>query len=68
MNNSYIIQWKSQVNGRTGRGTKRFEKEEADQLVEELNGEYPQIEHSAVLAVEEPAAEPGLSGPMLSLA
>jgi len=71
MNNSYIIQWKSKVNGRAGRGTKRFEKEEADRLVEELNREYPQIEHSATLAVEEPAAEPatpGFSGPMLSLA
>ena len=45
MNNSYVIQWKSKVNGRAGRGTKRFEKDEADQLVEELNREYPQIEH-----------------------
>ena len=27
MNNSYVIQWKSKVNGRAGRGTKRFEKE-----------------------------------------
>ena len=43
MNNSYVIQWKSKVNGRAGRGTKRFEKEEVDRLVEELNREYPQI-------------------------
>jgi len=48
MNNSYVIQWKSKANGRAGRGTKRFDKEEADQLVEELNREYPQIEHEAV--------------------
>lgn len=50
MNNSYIIQWKSKSNGRAGRGTKRFDKEEAERLVEELNREYPQIEHEAVAA------------------
>ena len=54
MNNSYIIQWKSKSNGRAGRGTKRFDKEEAERLVEELNREYPQIEHEAVAA---PATE-----------
>lgn len=59
MNNSYVIQWKSKVNGRAGRGTKRFEKDEADRLVEELNREYPQIEHEAVSAPEiEPHVEP----------
>jgi hypothetical protein len=59
MNNSYVIQWKSKVNGRAGRGTKRFEKDEVDQLVEELNREYPQIEHQAILATEsERVAEP----------
>jgi hypothetical protein len=59
MNKSYVIQWKSKVNGRAGRGTKRFEKDEVDQLVEELNREYPQIEHQAILATEsEPVAEP----------
>lgn len=55
MNNSYVIQWKSKVNGRAGRGTKRFEREEADRLVVELNREYPQIEHQAV---PEPSTEP----------
>ena len=54
MNNSYLIQWKSKSNGRAGRGTKRFDKEEADRLVEELNREYPQIDHQAV---EMPLAE-----------
>ena len=48
MNKSYVIQWKSTVNGRAGRGTKLFEKEEADRLVEELNREYPQIHHEVV--------------------
>ena len=52
MNNSYVIQWKSKVNGRAGRGTKRFAKDDADQLVAELNREYPQIEHEAVSAPE----------------
>jgi hypothetical protein len=46
MNNSYLIQWKSKVNGRKGRGTKLFDRAEAERLVEELNREYPQIEHS----------------------
>jgi len=71
MNNSYVIQWKSKVNGRAGRGTKRFEKEEADRLVEELNHEYPQIEHEAV-SFPEPESEGAISAmsptPMLSMA
>jgi hypothetical protein len=71
MNNSYVIQWKSNVNGRAGRGTKRFAKEEAERLVEELNREYPEIEHTAAPAVERPVAEPiapNPSEPVLSLA
>jgi len=74
MNNSYVIQWKSKVNGRAGRGTKRFEKDEVGQLIEELNREYPQIEHEAVAvgapeteSVAEPAI-PGVSNPIFSLA
>ena len=43
-----MIQWKSKVNGRAGQGTKMFEREEAKRLAEELNREYPQIEHEAV--------------------
>ena len=46
MNKTYVIQWKSKVNGRAGRGTKILEKEEAERLVEELNREYPQIHHA----------------------
>ena len=67
MNNSYVIQWKSKVNGRAGRGTKRFEKDEVDRLVEELNREYPQIEHQAMPAVDEPVAEPILPEPNVML-
>jgi hypothetical protein len=63
MNNSYVIQWKSKVNGRAGRGTKRFEKDEVEQLIEELNREYPQIKHEAVAvsaAESELVAEPAI--------
>jgi hypothetical protein len=48
MSSKYVIRWKSKVNGRAGRGTKHFERVEAERLVEELNREYPQIEHEAV--------------------
>jgi len=70
MNNSYVIQWKSKVNGRAGRGTKHFEKEEADRLVVELNHEYPEIEHAAVPAAEEsgPTEPVAPTEPVLSVA
>ncbi len=68
MSSPYVIQWKSKVNGRAGRGTKQFERKEAEQLVEELNLEYPDILHEAVKALppreikpeaeEEPETEP----------
>ena len=45
MNKTYVIQWKSKVNGRAGRGTKIFSREEGERLVAELNREYPQILH-----------------------
>ena len=45
MSKMYVIQWKSKVNGRAGRGTKQFEFEEAQELAEELNQEYPDIHH-----------------------
>jgi hypothetical protein len=48
MNKKYIIRWKSKVNGRTGQGTKLFARDEAEQLVDELNREYPQIEHEPI--------------------
>jgi len=65
MNKAYVIQWKSKVNGRAGRGTKTFGKEEADELVAELNQEYPQIEHEAVEFRAEPEAPP-FSAPIFS--
>ncbi|HVV00221.1 MAG TPA: hypothetical protein VHH88_02595 [Verrucomicrobiae bacterium] len=55
---SYVIQWKSKVNGRAGRGTKEFDREEAERLALELNQEYPQIHHEPVAAsTEAPASE-----------
>jgi hypothetical protein len=45
MNNQYVIQWKSKLNGRTGRGSKPFFREEAEHICAELNQEYPDIEH-----------------------
>ena len=74
MNKTYVIQWKSTVNGRAGRGTKTFEKAEAEQLVAELNREYPQILHEPVEAEvpeREGESEVGrvdLATPMLSIA
>jgi hypothetical protein len=41
----YVIHWKSTVNGRAGTGTKLFDRAAAEVLVQELNREYPQIEH-----------------------
>jgi hypothetical protein len=57
MSNSYVIQWRSKVNGRAGKGTKTFSREAADDLVEELNQEYPEIEHLVVGAPQETVSE-----------
>src|SRR5262245_52268178 len=56
MDNRYIIQWKSKVNGRVGRGSKFLTRQEADELVAELNSEYPEIEHEVLNVPPEPAA------------
>lgn len=58
MRKMYVIQWKSKVNGRAGRGTKAFDRDEGEQLVEELNQEYPDIHHE-LLAVEKVGVPPG---------
>lgn len=50
MNKKYMVQWKSKVNGRAGKGTKLFECEEGQILVVELNLEYPQIQHELIEA------------------
>jgi hypothetical protein len=60
MNKTYVIQWKSKLNGRSGKGTKLFEWDEAAGLADELNQEYPAIHHEPVAAItlEEPALTP----------
>lgn len=63
MSKTYVIEWKSKVNGRAGRGTKAFEREEAERLAAELNREYPDIEHEAVrqqTAAGPPGQAPGV--------
>jgi hypothetical protein len=59
---TYAIYWKSAVSGQIGTGTKRFEKKEAERLAAELNEDYPDINHEAVIpvsvAVESEVAEP----------
>jgi len=52
---THTIHWKSKINGRMGSGTRLLEKEEAEQLARELNGEYPTIHHEAILSL--PVAE-----------
>jgi hypothetical protein len=54
MSDMYVIQWKSKVNGRAGRGSKLFERDEAKRLVEELNSEYPDIDHELTSAPQHP--------------
>jgi len=63
MNKMYVIHWKSKVNGRAGTGTKLFDRDAARALVEELNREYPQIEHEMI---EASASRPGNGGPSRS--
>lgn len=48
MSKSYVIQWKSTINGRSGKGTKLFDFEEAQELAQELNQEYPAIQHEPI--------------------
>ena len=61
MKKNYFIQWKSKVNGRAGKGSKFFDHEEARQLVEELNREYPQIHHEMVRADAEGETIPSVA-------
>lgn len=54
MNKSYVIAWKSRINGRAGKGTKVFGFDEASRLAEELNSGYPGIHHEPVEAEHSP--------------
>ena len=57
---THTIHWKSTVSGKIGTGTRLFEKEEAERLATELNGDYPDIDHDAVIPVLA-SAEPALA-------
>jgi hypothetical protein len=48
---THAIFWKSAVSGQIGTGKKLFEKEEAERLATELNEDYPDIDHEAVIPV-----------------
>ena len=48
---TYAIHWKSTITGTIGIGTKRFEKEAAERLATELNLNYPDIVHEAIVPV-----------------
>ena len=57
---THAIHWKSTVSGKIGTGTRLFEREEAERLATELNEDYPDIDHDAVIPVP-PSAEPALA-------
>ena len=59
---THAIHWKSSVTGTIGTGTRRFEKEDAERLATELNEEFPDIDHKAVLHMPEPI-ETAVTGP-----
>lgn len=42
----YLIYWVNKTNGRNGRGKKRFTLEEANALCQELNSDYPDMDHT----------------------
>ena len=56
---THAIHWKSTVSGKIGTGTRLFEKEEAERLAAELNADFPDIDHDAVIPVSS-SAEPAL--------
>ena len=60
---TYAIYWKSAISGQKGTGTKLFEKKEAERLATELNEDYPEIDHKAVIPVPA-AAEPAVAEPV----
>ena len=59
---THAIHWKSTVSGTSGTGTTLFEKGEAERLAAEMNGDYPDFDHEAVIPAP-PAAEPADAQP-----
>ena len=68
MDKKYVIHWKSKTNGRTGNGSTCFTREEAGRLAEELNQDYPEIEHEARNAAEVAAEAAGKDERLAGLA
>jgi hypothetical protein len=62
---TYAIHWKCGLTGTIGTGSKLFERVEAERLATELNKDYPNIVHEAVVpvphAIEPAAIEPAES-------
>jgi hypothetical protein len=59
---TYAIHWKSNLTGTIGTGSKLFEKKEAERFATELNEDYPEFDHEAVIPI--PAtAEPAVAEP-----
>jgi hypothetical protein len=50
MSEKYVIRWRSNVNGRSGIGTRLFSREDAAKLLVELNRDFPQISHEVLPA------------------
>jgi len=58
MKKTYVISWRSRIGPAAGQGKRRFARDEAQRLAEELNREYPGFIHEAVDTLEvEPEAE-----------
>jgi len=57
---THAIHWESRVTGTVGTGTKVFDREAAEQLAEELNEKFPDIDHKAVPHTPGPV-EPAVS-------
>lgn len=56
MKKTYAISWRSRIGPAAGQGKRRFEREQAERLAEELNREYPGFIHEAVNTFEEESA------------
>jgi hypothetical protein len=49
----YILKWKSKLTDYEGQGTLSYPKKMCDQLVEDANKDFPNIEHWAELVKKE---------------
>jgi hypothetical protein len=71
MENTYVIAWKSKDEPRFGQGKKLLTREEAEQLADELNQDYPAFIHEAfnlAAPAEAPLAPDNIITPEFRLA